>query len=357
MILVTGGAGFIGANFVLQWIEEEKTPLVNLDKLTYAGNLNNLALLEHDPRHHFIQGDIHNRSLIEELLAKYKPRAIIHFAAETHVDRSIHHPCDFFQTNIMGTQALLDAALSYWKHLPTGEQKIFRFLNVSTDEVYGSIGSKAPPSKETSVYAPNSPYAASKAGSDYMVRAYFQTYGLPTLTTHCSNNFGPYQFPEKLLPLMIVNALQGKPLPLYGDGLNIRSWIYVADHCRALRMILERGKPGEVYNIGTREELTNKEVVLALCKFLDECKTAPLHTPYANLIKYVKDRPGHDRRYSLDSSKLCKEIGWKPSGTFHEHLRYTVQWYLRNLAWVENVISGEYRDWITTNYYDRETVP
>lgn len=356
MILVTGGAGFIGSNFVLQWIQEEKSPLVNLDKLTYAGNLNNLASLEHDARHHFVQGDIHNRGLLEDLFEKHRPRAVIHFAAETHVDRSIHHPHDFFQTNVMGTQALLDASLHYWKHLSAVEQKAFRFLNVSTDEVYGSLNPKEPPSKETSVYAPNSPYAASKAGSDHMVRAYFHTYGLPTLTTHCSNNFGPYQFPEKLLPLMIVNALQGKPLPIYGDGLNIRSWIYVADHCRALRMILSKGKPGDIYNIGTGEELTNKEVVLALCKCLDEFKRSAQQASYADLIKYVRDRPGHDRRYSLNGTKLCTELGWKPSGSFQEHLRYTVLWYLHNLPWVENVISGEYRDWITTNYYDRETV-
>lgn len=357
MILVTGGAGFIGSNFVLQWIENEETEVVNLDKLTYAGNLNNLASLEHNQRHHFVQGDIQNRSLLDELLAKHKPRAIIHFAAETHVDRSIHHPHDFFQTNIMGTQTLLDAALNYWKHLPPEEQKDFRFLNVSTDEVYGSISLKDPPSKENSFFAPNSPYAASKAGADHMVRSYFHTYGLPTLTTHSSNNFGPYQFPEKLLPLMIVNALQEKPLPLYGDGMNIRSWIYVADHCKALRMILEKGKPGETYNIGDKEEHTNKDIVLAMCKILGELTEESPQIPYSQLIKHVKDRPGHDRRYSLDASKLRDEIGWEPSGRFIEHLRYTIQWYLRNLSWVENVISGEYRDWITTNYYDRETVP
>lgn len=356
MILVTGGAGFIGSNFVRQWIEEENTPLINLDKLTYAGNLNNLASLEHDVRHIFVQGDIHNRSLLDELLAKHKPHAIVHFAAETHVDRSIYHPGDFFHTNIMGTQVLLDAALAYWKHLPAGDQKNFRFLNVSTDEVYGSLDPKDPPSKESSVYAPNSPYAASKAGCDHMVRAYFHTYGLPVLTTHSSNNFGPYQFPEKLLPLMVVNALQGKPLPIYGDGLNIRSWIYVADHCSALRLILSKGEPGETYNIGDQAEHTNKEVVIGLCKILDELNSN-IHSPYASLIKYVKDRPGHDRRYSLDTTKLRKELGWKPSGTFLEHLRYTAQWYMHNLAWVENVISGEYRDWITTHYYDRETIP
>lgn len=356
MILITGGAGFIGSNFVLQWIEQEKTSLVNLDKLTYAGNLNNLATLEHDTRHHFIQGDIHNKSLLEELFNKFKPHAVVHFAAETHVDRSICHPHEFFNTNIMGTQALLDATLTYWKHLPSTDQKNFRFLNVSTDEVYGSIGPKDPPCKENSIYAPNSPYAASKAGSDHLARAYYQTYGLPIITTHSSNNFGPFQFPEKLLPLMIVNALQGKPLPLYGDGLNIRSWIYVADHCHALRLILSKGKPGETYNIGDQAELTNKEVVLALCKILAELNGNP-QPQYASLIKYVKDRPGHDRRYSLDNTKLRKEIGWKPCGTFLEHLRYTVQWYMHNLSWVENVISGEYRDWITANYYDRETVP
>lgn len=356
MILVTGGAGFIGSNFVLQWMEGEKTPVINLDKLTYAGNLNNLASLEHDTRHHFIQGDILNRSLIEELLNKYKPKAIVHFAAETHVDRSIHQPYEFFNTNVMGTQALLDETLAYWKRLPPEEQKGFRFINVSTDEVYGSIGAKEPSSKETSLYSPNSPYAASKASSDHLARAYFHTFGLPIITTHSSNNYGPYQFPEKLIPLMIVNALQSKPLPLYGDGLNIRNWIYVADHCRALRTILAKGKPGETYNIGTNEELTNKEMVMAICKILGEYKNKTPSTPYTSLIKYVKDRPGHDRRYSLDSSKLQKELGWKPTGTFHEHLRYTVQWYLHNLTWVENVISGEYRDWITTNYYDRETV-
>lgn len=357
MILVTGGAGFIGSNFILQAIAEEATPLINLDKLTYAGNLNNLASLEHNPLHRFVHGDILNRALVEDLLAKHKPKAIVHFAAETHVDRSIHHPHDFFQTNVMGTQALLDVALAYWKHLSSEEQKTFRFLNVSTDEVYGSISPKAPPATEATVYAPNSPYAASKAGADHLVRAYFHTYGLPTINTHCSNNFGPFQFPEKLLPLMIVNALQGKSLPLYGDGLNIRSWLYVADHSSALRLILKKGLPGATYNIADDEEHTNKEVVLSLCKILTELKDEPPKVPYSSLIKYVKDRPGHDRRYSLDATKLRRELGWKPSGTFLEHLRYTVQWYLHNLPWVENVISGEYRDWITTNYYDREMVP
>lgn len=357
MILVTGGAGFIGANFVLQWIEDAQTPVVNLDKLTYAGNLNNLASLEHETRHHFIQGDILNKSLLEEVLAKYKPQAIVHFAAETHVDRSIYHPHDFFQTNVMGTQVLLDSALAYWKHLGRSEQNSFRFLHVSTDEVYGSIGPNEAPTKESSPYAPNSPYAASKAASDYAVRSYFHTYGLPVLTTHSSNNFGPYQFPEKLLPLMIVKALQRKPLPLYGDGLNIRSWIYVSDHCEALRLILAKGKPGETYNIADQEEHTNKEIVLDLCSILDEFKGSSSEAPFASLIKYVKDRPGHDRRYSIDASKLHKEIGWKPRKSFKENLRYTVQWYLENLQWVENVISGEYRDWITTNYYDRETIP
>jgi dTDP-glucose 4,6-dehydratase len=354
MILVTGGAGFIGSNFVLNWLAEEKTPVVNLDKLTYAGNLNNLSQIEHHSSHHFVQGDICNRSLVRELLKKYRPRAIVHFAAESHVDRSIYHPEHFVQTNVFGTFYLLEEALFYWKHLHDGERENFRFLHISTDEVYGSISPDALPSKELSPYIPNSPYAASKASADHFVRAYFRTYGLPTITTRSSNNYGPYQFPEKLIPLMIVNALQGKHLPIYGDGLNIRNWLYVQDHCEALRLVLAKGVPGEVYNIGDKTEYTNRDVVTIICSILDELKPDSPYRPHASLIKFVKDRPGHDRRYSLNCTKIREEIGWQAKKKFAINIRKTVSWYLHNMTWIENVISGEYRDWINTHYAERE---
>jgi dTDP-glucose 4,6-dehydratase len=356
MILVTGGAGFIGSNFVLNWIGEEHRPVINLDKLTYAGNLNNLSSLEHDTRHTFVHGDIQNRSLVHEILNKYNPQAIVHIAAETHVDRSIYHPEHFIQTNIQGTFILLDESLKYWKHLDPKQQKDFRFIHVSTDEVYGSLEKDDKPSKENDPYFPNSPYSASKASADHLVRAYYHTFGLPTINTHSSNNFGPFQFPEKLLPLMIVNALQGKSLPIYGDGLNIRNWLYVQDHCEALRQILAKGKPGENYNIGGTCEATNVEIVKMICSILDELKPDSDNIPHDSLIKFVKDRPGHDRRYSLDSSKMLKELGWHPKINFEDNLRSTITWYLNNLIWVENVLSGEYRDWITTHYVDKEKV-
>jgi dTDP-glucose 4,6-dehydratase len=356
VILVTGGAGFIGANFVLNWIAEERQPIVNLDKLTYAGNLNNLASLEHDARHHFVQGDILDRSLIQSLLQKYRPQAIVHFAAETHVDRSIYQPHDFVQTNVVGTCTLLEESLAYWKGLNEIDQNAFRFIHVSTDEVYGSLAPSDPPSLEDSVFMPNSPYSASKASADHFVRSFFHTYGMPTINTHCTNNFGPYQFPEKLIPLMIVNALQGKPLPIYGDGMNIRNWLYVEDHCEALKLVLKKGKPGEVYNIGALGEMTNKAVVETLCALLDELRPSSPFKPHSSLIKYVKDRPGHDRRYALDSTKIMSELGWKTKGDFSTHLRKTVAWYLDNLAWVENVVSGEYRAWVNTHYCDKELV-
>lgn len=353
MIIVTGGAGFIGSNFVINWIRQQKTPVVNLDRLTYAGNLNNLAELEHNSLHHFVKGDINNRGLVKELLNEYQPRAIVHCAAETHVDRSIYHPENFIQTNIVGVFNLLEETHAYWKQLSEEKQKGFRFLHVSTDEVYGSLTKNDPPSKEKSYYAPNSPYAASKASSDHLVRAYHQTYKLPVLTTHSSNNYGPYQFPEKLIPLIIVNALQGKPLPIYGDGLNIRNWLYVEDHCDALRTVLAKGTPGETYNIGDQHEQTNREIVNSVCSILDELKPDSPYVPHSSLIKYVKDRPGHDRRYSLDCSKIHNELGWKPKQMFKDNIRKTVKWYLENMSWLENVVTGEYRDWIRAHYVER----
>ncbi len=349
-ILVTGGAGFIGANFILNWIDTEKQPVVNLDKLTYAGNLNNLASLELHPLHTFVQGDMGQRSLVRDLFQKHRPRAVVHFAAETHVDRSIHRPEQFVSTNIVAGFALLEEALAYWKQLDPDAQQSFRFLNISTDEVYGSLGPQDAPSTEESRFAPNSPYAASKASFDHLVRAFHHTYGLPVLTTYCTNNFGPFQFPEKLLPLMIVNALQGKPLPIYGDGLQKRNWIYVVDHCEAVRKVLAGGVPGSCYNIGDMSEMTNLAFVHQLCVILDELKPDSPYRPHVNLIKHVKDRPGHDQRYALDSSKMRKELGWQPKESFDVNLRKTVAWYLHNLAWLENVISGDYRAWITTHY-------
>ncbi len=335
MILVTGGAGFIGSNFILDWIAGEQTPVINLDKLTYAGNLNNLITLQGDSRHVFVQGDICDGALVGRLLREHKPRAIVHFAAESHVDRSIHGPAEFIQTNINGTFSLLEETRAYWQELPAAEKGAFRFLHVSTDEVYGSLGPDDAPFSETTAYAPNSPYSASKAASDHLVRAYHHTYGLPVLTTNCSNNYGAYQFPEKLIPLIILNALNGKPLPIYGDGQNVRDWLYVGDHCTAIREVLKKGRLGETYNIGGWNEKTNLDVVHTVCAILDELlpqSTAITH--YASLITYVKDRPGHDRRYAIDARKIEHELGWKPVETFETGIRKTVRWYLENQEWV-----------------------
>jgi len=341
-ILVTGGAGFIGGEFVRQWIAEERSAVVNLDKLTYAGNLESLADVADDPRHAFIQGDIGDSECIGRLLAEHRPRAIVNFAAESHVDRSIDGPAAFVETNVAGTFRLLDQARHYWKGLPADEQQAFRFLHVSTDEVYGSLG---PTGKftETTPYAPNSPYSASKAASDHFVRAYHHTYGLPTLTTNCSNNYGPYQFPEKLIPLMILNCLEGKPLPVYGDGAQIRDWLYVGDHCRAIRAVLDRGRLGEVYNVGGDSEMKNLDVVHAICNAVDSLRPGLAHAPSTSLITYVKDRPGHDRRYAIDFSKIERELGWRPSLSFNDAIRRTVAWYLEHPAWVANISSGGYR--------------
>jgi dTDP-glucose 4,6-dehydratase len=353
MILVTGGAGFIGANFILDWIATEGSPVVNLDKLTYAGNLANLATLAGDPRHIFVRGDICDRALLARLLAAHGPRAIVHFAAESHVDRSIHGPGEFIGTNVVGTYSLLEEARAYWSGLPEGERRAFRFVHVSTDEVYGSLQPDDPPFSERSPYAPNSPYSASKAGSDHLVRAYHHTYGLPTLTTNCSNNYGPYQFPEKLIPLVIHNALAGKPLPVYGDGLNVRDWLYVRDHCSAIREVLARGRAGETYNIGGDSAMPNLEVVRAICALLDEARPRP-SPGHAGLITFVKDRPGHDRRYAIDASKIARELGWRPRESFGSGLKKTVQWYLDNEAWVRGVTSGAYRIWVDKNYSARD---
>jgi len=351
-VLVTGGAGFIGSNFVLDGLATTGEPVVNLDKLTYAGNLANLASLEGDARHTFVRGDIGDRALVNDLLARHRPRAIVHFAAESHVDRSIHGPGEFITTNVLGTFSLLEEARAFWGALPGSEKDSFRFLHVSTDEVYGSLGPQDPAFSETTAYAPNSPYSASKAGSDHLVRAYHHTYGLPTLITNCSNNYGPYQFPEKLIPLMIVNALAGKPLPVYGDGQNVRDWLYVGDHCSAVREVLARGRPGEVYNIGGNSEQRNLDVVNTLCATLDALKPRAAGS-YADLVTFVKDRPGHDRRYAIDATKLRTELGWSPTETFDTGLAKTVRWYLDNSAWVSAVQSGAYRNWIEKNYGDR----
>ena len=352
MILVTGGAGFIGSNFVLDWLANESEPLVNLDKLTYAGNLENLASLEQDARHVFVRGDICDRALIGALLREHKPRAIVHFAAESHVDRSITGPGAFIETNVNGTFTLLDEARAYWTALSASGREQFRFVHVSTDEVYGSLGADDPAFSETTPYAPNSPYAASKAGSDHLVRAYHHTFGLPTITTNCSNNYGPFQFPEKLIPLMVVNAAEGKPLPVYGDGRNIRDWLYVRDHCEAIRTALAKGRPGETYNIGGNAERDNLQVVDAICTALDELM--PKSAPHARLVTFVKDRPGHDRRYAMDASKIRRELGWAPRHRFEESLRETVRWYLDHLDWVKRVTSGAYREWVALNYEQRE---
>jgi dTDP-glucose 4,6-dehydratase len=349
MILVTGGAGFIGSNFVLEWLAHSGEPVVNLDKLTYAGNLANLAALERDARHVFVRGDIGDRERVRGLLARHRPRAILNFAAESHVDRSIHGPDDFVRTNLLGTFALLEESRAYWGALEGADRDRFRFLHVSTDEVYGSLGPADPGFNEATPYAPNSPYSASKAGSDHLVRAYHHTYGLPTLTTNCSNNYGPFQFPEKLVPLVILNATQGKPLPVYGDGRNVRDWLYVLDHCAALRRVLERGRPGEVYNVGGNAERENIAVVQAICTILDELRPRPSGR-HADLIAFVKDRPGHDRRYAIDASKLARELGWSPATAFETGLRATVRWYLDHAEWVRTVQSGEYRAWIEKHY-------
>ncbi len=354
MILVTGGAGFIGANFVLDWLKLHHEPVINLDKLTYAGNLENLASLHGDARHLFVQGDIGDRALTARLLAEHQPRAIINFAAESHVDRSIHGPEDFIQTNIVGTFHLLEEVRGYWNNLSEADQAAFRFLHVSTDEVYGSLGKDDPAFTEDTPFAPNSPYSASKAASDHLVRAYHHTYGLPVLTTNCSNNYGPYQFPEKLIPLMILNATRGKPLPIYGDGMNVRDWLYVSDHCAAIRAVLDEGRVGETYNIGGWNEMPNLDIVHTVCGLLDEMQPNP-EGPAARLITYVKDRPGHDRRYAIDASKIHRELGWKPAETFETGIRKTVQWYLDHMGWVDNVASGEYRKWLDTNYAERNS--
>ena len=348
-LLVTGGAGFIGSNFVLDWIATVGTPVVNLDKLTYAGNLANLTRLEQDERHIFVQGDICDRALIDRLLAQHRPRAIVHFAAESHVDRSIHGSGEFMRTNVEGTFTLLEAARAYWNAMEVGDKSAFRFLHVSTDEVYGTLGPDDAPFAETHPYAPNSPYSASKAASDHLVRAWHHTYGLPVLTSNCSNNYGPYHFPEKLIPLLIIHALAGKPLPIYGDDLQVRDWLYVKDHCSALRRVLEAGQPGEVYNVGGWNEKPNIDIVHEVCDLLDELKPAR-EGSYRRLITYVTDRPGHDRRYAIDARKIERELGWRPAETFETGIRKTVQWYLDNQDWVSNVTSGAYRDWIAQQY-------
>ena len=349
-ILITGAAGFIGANFVLDWLAQSKEPVVNLDKLTYAGNLETLASVQGDDRHIFVQGDIGDSALVAGLLAQHRPRAVINFAAESHVDRSIHSPDDFIQTNIVGTFRLLEAVRAYWGNLPAEDKAAFRLLHVSTDEVYGSLGAGDAAFTEQHRYEPNSPYSASKAASDHLVRAYHHTYGLPVLTTNCSNNYGPYHFPEKLIPLMIVNALAGKPLPVYGDGMQIRDWLYVKDHCSAIRRVLEAGQLGEVYNIGGWNEKPNIDIVNTICALLDELRPRADGASYSTQISYVKDRPGHDRRYAIDASKIERELGWKPAETFETGIRKTVQWYLANPEWVANVQSGAYRDWVQTQY-------
>ena len=351
MILVTGGAGFIGANFVLDWIAATGEPVLNLDKLTYAGNLGSLASLAGDARHVFVRGDIADRALVERLLAEHRPRAIVHFAAESHVDRSIHGPSAFVQTNVVGTFELLEAVRAYWQRLEGEARSAFRFLHVSTDEVYGSLAENDPAFTEETPYAPNSPYSASKAASDHMVRAYHHTYGLPTLTTNCSNNYGPYQFPEKLIPLVISNALEGKPIPVYGDGRQVRDWLYAGDHCAAIRVVLERGRVGETYNIGGDSERRNLEVVHAICDALDAARAR--EGGYRRLVAFVKDRPGHDRRYAIDAAKIRRELGWSPRESFESGLAKTVRWYLDHAAWVEQVKSGEYRQWLEVNYAAR----
>ncbi|MGB7171019.1 MAG: dTDP-glucose 4,6-dehydratase [Acidobacteriaceae bacterium] len=354
-ILITGGAGFIGSNFALQWLSQVGSPVVNLDRLTYAGNPRNLDSIQRDTRHLLVHGDICDAELIGTLLREHQPRAIVHFAAESHVDRSIVAPDAFIRTNVEGTFRLLERAKSYWSGLDEAEKRAFRFLHVSTDEVYGSLGPNDPAFSETTPYAPNSPYAASKASSDHLVRAYHHTFGLPVLTTNCSNNYGPFQFPEKLIPLMIMNALEGKPLPVYGDGANVRDWLFVEDHCAAIRTVLERGRVGETYNIGGNSEKKNLDVVHTICDLVDEMSSDGKPGSRRKLITYVKDRPGHDRRYAIDATKITQELDWQPAERFESGLRRTVRWYLDNLDWVENVRTGGYLQWIEQNYGDRMT--
>lgn len=353
MILVTGSAGFIGSNFVLDWLAYSDETIISLDKLTYAGNLESLASVKDDQRHIFVQGDIGDAVLVSKLLTQYKPRAIINFAAESHVDRSINGPEDFIQTNIVGTFQLLEATRHFWSELAEAEKSKFRFLHVSTDEVYGSLAKDEPAFSETHRYQPNSPYSASKAASDHLVRAYHHTYGLPVLTTNCSNNYGPYHFPEKLIPLMIVNALAGKPLPVYGDGQQIRDWLYVKDHCAAIRGVLEKGHLGEIYNIGGWNEKANLDIVHSICALLDELRPRNDGKSYREQLAFVADRPGHDRRYAIDARKIEQQLGWKPSETFESGIRKTVQWYLDNQEWVNNVQTGQYQQWVEKNYAGR----
>lgn len=354
MILVTGGAGFIGANFVLDWVASNDEAIINLDKLTYAGNLETLSALKNNSRHIFVEGDIGDVNLVSSLLVQYQPRAVINFAAESHVDRSIHEPSAFIQTNVVGTFNLLEATKIFWQTLTDSNRNDFRFLHVSTDEVYGSLGDSDPAFTEKNKYEPNSPYSASKAASDHLIRAYHHTYGLPVLTTNCSNNYGPYHFPEKLIPLIIVNALAGKPLPVYGDGQQIRDWLYVKDHCSAIRRVLEAGRVGETYNIGGWNEKPNIEIVKTICELLNEFKPRADQKSYAEQIQYVTDRPGHDRRYAIDASKIERDLGWRPAETFSSGIRKTVEWYLNNQSWVENVQTGAYRNWVSKNYSDRD---
>ena len=355
MILVTGGAGFIGANFVLDWLATTGEAVLNLDALTYAGNLESLRSLSGDNRHCFVKGDIADRALLDALFAKHRPRAVVHFAAESHVDRSIHGPGAFIKTNVEGTFTLLEATRHFWLGLDAVRKGEFRFHHVSTDEVYGSLGPADPPFTEAHPIAPNSPYSASKAASDHLVRAWHHTYGLPVVTTNCSNNYGPYHFPEKLIPLMIVNALAGKPLPVYGDGMQVRDWLYVKDHCAAIREVLARGRIGETYNVGGCNEKPNIEIVQTICALLDEMRPRPAG-PYKQLISNVQDRPGHDRRYAIDARKIERELGWRPAETFESGIRKTVRWYLENAEWVAHVQSGAYRDWVATNYETRPVV-
>jgi dTDP-glucose 4,6-dehydratase len=351
MIFVTGGAGFIGGNFTLDWLKDPKSEgIINLDKLSYAGNLATLDSLKRNPRHVFVHGDIGNQELVTTLLKEYEPRAIVNFAAESHVDRSIHGPAEFVQTNIVGTFNLLECARAYWNSLDESKKAAFRFHHVSTDEVYGSLSNNEPAFTETHPYEPNSPYSASKAASDHLVRAWFHTYGFPVVTTNCSNNYGPYHFPEKLIPLVILNAVNGKPLPIYGDGQQIRDWLYVGDHCSAIREVLAKGKLGETYNIGGWNEKANIEVVKTICNILDALKPKADGKSYAEQITFVKDRPGHDRRYAIDASKLKRELGWGPSETFDTGIKKTVQWYLDNPVWIEGVVSGSYREWLQKQY-------
>lgn len=355
MIIVTGGAGFIGSNFVLEWLKTQGEPVVNLDTLTYCGNLQNLTSIQQDPRHFFVKGDIGDRHLVNGILKKFRPRAIVHFAAETHVDRSIASAEPFLRTNVMGTFSLLEESLAYWKTLDDETRARFRFLHVSTDEVYGSLEPDDPPFTEDHPYAPNSPYSASKAASDHLVRAYHSTYGLPTLVTHCTNNYGPFQFPEKLIPLVVANGLEGKDLPLYGDGLQERNWLYVLDHCEALRLVLDKGAPGSQYLIGGGRSRSNRDIVMIICGLLDEMVGSCAGGPHAALVRHIKDRPGHDRRYDVDTNKIRLELGWQPKVSLEDGLRSTVRWMLDNRDWVDNVKSGEYLHWIDQHYSSHQT--